>query len=197
MSHRAFTYIELMVVFTVIAILAAIAVPNFLTAQVRVRVARARADMATLCAALANYRLDHHAYPPNFRWVDQTLGFAATDEATAAAPAPAAPSVRPPEALDQSVSPLVALTTPTPYVTALAPDPFNLRRDGNYVYLNWSRFPEGGARVEAAGAVLPAVLASEGPDNCLDLLYPQPVGILLYDPTNGTVSGGDLFEHPR
>jgi type II secretion system protein G len=59
----AFTLIELLVVSAVIAILAGIALPNFLEAQTRSKVARAKADMRTLSGALAIYRVDFQRYP--------------------------------------------------------------------------------------------------------------------------------------
>lgn len=61
--HRGFTLIELLTIVSVIAILAAIAVPNFLEAQVRSKISRARSDMAMISAALESYRLDHGFYP--------------------------------------------------------------------------------------------------------------------------------------
>lgn len=60
---RAFTIIELLTIVLMIAILAAIAVPNFLEAQVRTKVARTHADMGSLVASARAYFADHGHYP--------------------------------------------------------------------------------------------------------------------------------------
>ena len=61
MQNRAFTLIELLIVVAIIAILAAIAVPNFLEAQTRSKVSRTKADMRTCATALEAY--DHQDMP--------------------------------------------------------------------------------------------------------------------------------------
>ena len=63
MKKQAFTLIELLIVVAIIAILAAIAVPNFLEAQTRSKVSRVRADFRTIATAVESYRVDHNSYP--------------------------------------------------------------------------------------------------------------------------------------
>ena len=60
--RKAFTLIELLIVVAIIAILAAIAVPNFLEAQVRAKVSRAKADMRSISTGLESYHIDQNAY---------------------------------------------------------------------------------------------------------------------------------------
>lgn len=62
-KRSAFTLIELLIVVAIIGILAAIAVPNFLNAQTRARVARVMGDHKALGTALEMYSLDHNIFP--------------------------------------------------------------------------------------------------------------------------------------
>ncbi|MDX1971816.1 MAG: prepilin-type N-terminal cleavage/methylation domain-containing protein, partial [Candidatus Sumerlaeia bacterium] len=61
---KAFTLIELLIVVAIIAILAAIAVPNFLEAQTRAKVSRVKADFRTIALANESYHVDNNQYPP-------------------------------------------------------------------------------------------------------------------------------------
>ncbi|HOJ61193.1 MAG TPA: prepilin-type N-terminal cleavage/methylation domain-containing protein [bacterium] len=62
MNTKGFTLIELLIVVAIIGILAAIAVPNFLNAQMRAKVARVVSDMKALGMAEEQYRLDRGQY---------------------------------------------------------------------------------------------------------------------------------------
>ena len=61
--RRAFTLIELLIVVAIIGILAAIAVPNFLNAQIRSKLAKVQADHKAISTALEAYFIDQNAYP--------------------------------------------------------------------------------------------------------------------------------------
>jgi len=62
--RKAFTLIELLIVVAIIAILAAIAVPNFLEAQIRAKVSRVKNDMRTNATGLEAYAVDYGKYIP-------------------------------------------------------------------------------------------------------------------------------------
>ncbi len=59
---KAFTLIELLIVVAIIGILAAIAVPNFLQAQIRAKIARVYADHRSLATAENMYRMDNNTF---------------------------------------------------------------------------------------------------------------------------------------
>ena len=64
-TTSGFTLIELLIVVAIIAILAAIAIPNFIEAQVRSKVSRCKADMRSIGLAIEAYRVDNPVYPPD------------------------------------------------------------------------------------------------------------------------------------
>lgn len=71
--HHGFTLIELLIVVAIIGILAAIAVPNFLNAQLRAKVARCKSDLRSIGMALEQYNLDQNDYPPSYSlWLIST-----------------------------------------------------------------------------------------------------------------------------
>lgn len=63
--RKGFTLIELLIVVAIIGILAAIAVPNFLNAQMRAKIAKAESEMRSINEAYTAYRLDNNSWPPH------------------------------------------------------------------------------------------------------------------------------------
>jgi prepilin-type N-terminal cleavage/methylation domain-containing protein len=109
-SKVAFTLIELLIVVAIIAILAAIAVPNFLEAQTRAKVARVKSDHRTIATAAESYSVD---------WNDYPLGWRATARGEIACPT-STPNRKP-------INIMFAyslITTPIAYLTSVPKDPF-------------------------------------------------------------------------
>ena len=182
---KGFTLIELLIVVAIIAILAAIAVPNFLEAQTRAKVSRVKTDMRSLAVALESYAVDNNNYP-----------YAVNGGNSGHFP--------------------LTVTTPIAYMTSLPIDIFRTFAASSATlaadqrsFIYW-RFISDQAKAatlsgtdsdEWGGATIAPgltsfdrwgrwVMTSFGPDkknsNALG-------GISnLYDPTNGTVSDGDI-----
>lgn len=184
MPRRAFTLIELLVTVAIIAILAAIALPNLLAAQARAKVARVQADLRTLVTVLESYRIDHNRYPP----------------ACGVGPH------RMPLFSNPVSQRLIPLTTPVSFLTAVPDDPFrpNHVADGSdqdlpfydtYDYMEADNLLLRGSGLTSGGTWR---LCSAGPD--LVMAYGGSVPSQLatniagvdYDPTNGTLSTGDV-----
>ncbi len=62
---KGFTLIELLIVVAIIGILAAIAVPNFLNAQLRAKIARVESDFNAIATGMRMYQTDNGDIP---RW---------------------------------------------------------------------------------------------------------------------------------
>ena len=129
-SHTkpGFTLIELLIVVAIIAILAAIAVPNFLEAQVRSKVSRVKADMRTVATALEAYFVDHNHYPYTVNDPNADLDGYGN-----------------PRAEDTLTVP-IQITTPVAFLTSLPADAFKQGKkiQGNFVGTSKGRPYESG-----------------------------------------------------
>jgi len=62
-NERGFTLIELLIVVAIIAILAAILIPNFLRARAQSQVSATKGNMKNIATALESYFVDNGTYP--------------------------------------------------------------------------------------------------------------------------------------
>lgn len=191
-ASAAFTLVELLVVVAIIAILAAIAVPNMLEAQVRSKVSRTKADMRTLAAALEMYRVDENRFP-TYHYTSPTGEFFMGGRA--------GPGIY----FDTSFNGNPQLTTPVAYISSMPRDVFfaddhlGPPQRRQFMYVNWQYAGER-AVLDApeffnlATQLFAWHLISGGPTRSR-VLNPPGVNyyLSLYDPTNGTISPGKLF----
>ncbi len=196
-----FTLIELLIVVAIIAILAAIAVPNFLEAQMRAKVTRTVTDMRTIGIAIEIYTLDYNQIPiaPGGTFVLPDLSYAND-------------TLRVENDIRQHNGNL--LSTPIAYLTQVPYDDFNSNQipsSGAYwggkriSFIFWGD-PIGGEEWEflpgESEAEYPVgrhptqrerwKMESCGPDRQWHNKGTLRLTAYLYDPTNGAVSGGQL-----
>jgi prepilin-type N-terminal cleavage/methylation domain-containing protein len=189
-----FTLIELLIVVAIIAILAAIAVPNFLEAQVRAKVSRAKSDMRSMGVAIESYAVDNNT-PPGVSAADISGG---------------ANYVLMHESM---------LTTPIAYLSNILDDPFreNVEEIGGfgydlfYIYHGQDLYNYGWRSTnnlydrQYVDLVFGQgnkgySIYSIGPDKS-HIAPPGKVAtaksleFLPYDPTNGTISSGNIIRN--
>ncbi len=171
-SQRAFTLIELLIVVAIIAILAAIAVPNFLEAQTRAKITRVRTDLRTLATAMETYFTDNSAYPPDYD--SGEFGVTPNNEYMTYA----------------------SLTTPIAYLSTIPTDYFLEKMQESITGKPTPYFQfNGGNRANFYGSSIKWLMSSPGPDLRDNVMWGQDwrrMHEVSYDPTNGTKSSGDI-----
>ena len=177
-GSKGFTLIELLIVIAIILILIAIALPNFLEAQIRAKVTKAAGDLRSIGLALDSYYLDWGYYP-------------AESESTWAYHTP----------IEEDG--LKKITTPTAYISEIPEDPFPNKLATSAAPGELRKYYGGGCVTED----LPQRLAyvgyiyvtfSRGPSELESLRATNPNHnpyngeIVSYSATNGTRSRGSI-----
>jgi prepilin-type N-terminal cleavage/methylation domain-containing protein len=174
-KQTGFTLIELLIVVAIIAILAAIAIPNFLQAQVRSKVARSKAELRTLTSATQAYCVDYNEYPRSSGWYGSSV-----------------PGDTVPDKLGTAEAWFFLagsyLTTPIAFISSYPNDSFNGPPSRPYAYYAEPR----NNIIASTGGAMWFKYYSVGPDGYWNRSFTPVLPSLLYDPTNGTVSNGDI-----
>jgi prepilin-type N-terminal cleavage/methylation domain-containing protein len=215
MKAKAFTLIELLIVVAIIAVLAAIAIPNFMEAQIRAKVSRTKSDIRTQAMALDSYCIDWNSYTKDSDSSLDTIG-------------------NPGLSFEDKANGVLQLTSPVAYMTGILSDPFSTQvasvgtgagamgyriASGSWSYKVAAADNQGSKEIfEAMGPIHCYAIIGVGPDgNRCRMGYKSfpfepnadpaegPVGELNtakgkqpnqwmeYDPSNGTSSTGDIY----
>jgi prepilin-type N-terminal cleavage/methylation domain-containing protein len=207
---KGFTLIELLIVVLIIAILAAIAVPNFLEAQIRAKVSRVKADQRSYATALEAYFVDNNLYP--------AMGFGdAGANGGIAVPGSGTDGIYKIYTFrvwssTAELNTFHTLTSPVSYIGTYFSDPFAKgHRGATFAYYH----DAGGWILISFGPDVDADGTNPGDLGCYDgggiesvyqSAIAQPSLLLIagssgvgdqeaftYDPTNGTISPGDVY----
>jgi len=209
--NSGFTLIELLIVVAIIAILAAIAVPNFLEAQTRAKVSRVRADHRSIATGIEVYRMDNNKYPlcNGNNWAFRTSTGAGQKMTMERLTTPIAyltgqaSFIDPFKGTHYYEGPTLSIKTPLPTNNEV------IKQMGQLYWYTSRNFKDSAVWDQAEADTVPPdwyFLQSCGPDKAYDFVYQMvnvmdsdtplgraKVGTAIYDATNGTISKGSVF----
>ena len=216
MRMRGFTLIELLIVVAIIAILAAIAIPNFLEAQVRSRCARQHSDMRNAVIALEAYFVDYGEYPAYNLMPESGGGGGGINASFGAGGAYDRYTWR----INTIGNYQATMTSPMSYITSYPKDVFATSKgaicgyyteQGRWIVYSYGPDVDETAYIVDAGGngdlinqVVETMFTAfpnygelrtwiRTAGNGHAIFYHSYLSAFTYDPTNGTSTGGDLY----
>jgi len=190
--RKGFTLIELLVVVAIIAILAAIAIPNFLEAHIRSKVSRVKTELRTLAAAIESYTIENNKPPydgepgsEHYGWVNSQKQLTTPVAFITSIP------------VDQFQDASLKTLTLQPGHTYFVDHPADTRHSYDYGTFYW--------QIKNGDPVMTDkwyrsfgnslwTIGSCGPDKTFRPATAFAFGFgNHYDPTNGTISEGDIY----
>jgi len=182
MKPRGFTLIELLIVVAIIGILAAIAVPNFLNAQIRAKIARTMSDIRTITNATEMLHLDKNLWLIDGNDCDGTPQCCQDGEFFGKTSLQANIKMVAGQG-DMRFNGQIykPLTTPIPYLSSIPVDPFANGLFYSYEDYDCSNKSGGWGLLDAVG-----------PDGDSGDWH-RSMGPAAYSATNGVASNGDIW----